>query len=824
MTQFAVPLDHAPSPVSAEVAWLAAAAAAGLPIVAGFVVTSSHAGEIRARPPDDVELQAGLEQAWNQIGRPAEISLSLSPGQSDATASPASEERHRVADEAALARLVVQELAGIEDDQTTLLVQAAAYPSAWGTIYSDDPREDRVDWIHVDAWASPARSTSRPTRYRRPRAGGATWSTTDAGSGALSSSQLAALLLCLAEAEAIALEPLALDWVFDDEQPRIRSLRPLASPLPWAINRDQPQDHDNWSRTNAGEIFPLPMTPMTWSLMGEPLNGAFISMYHNPAWTAGRRFVGLADGHVYFNMGFVSRLTVETLGFPAREMDAAIGGPGASEGLIISRRSLHIPSLLSNIPWIWRRTRSQRNLPQQWLEMRAETEHLRDHVAGLDLSQMDSRAILSELNTTGTWVQGLANFLMDAQSAAFGTFGLVSFLLNRWLGSDDDAPALIQGLPGIRTAEGNVELWKLARRAAEDGAARSLVESTPPENLLDALRGDETSPWLADGIDAFLAEYGHRSAGELELMEPRWSDDPALILRPFREYVLHPTQASAEELFERQVRSRQTTEAEIRARLGTGLQRFLPWRWLILKDYLKWAQAYAPLRENPKFSLLALVQQQRRLLFELADRLVEQGGFEERDDVFFVFREELEQLVAEQGEGEPSNNYALGRYAMGRTRSRVRRRRAQYALWSQRNAPAVLGPRLRMPEQSPELRPPAARVNETLTGLGASPGIAEGEALVATTAAEGNRIVSGQVLIARFTDPGWTPVFPIAAAVVTDIGGRLSHGAIVAREYGIPAVVNVRRATETIVSGQRVRVDGTKGTVEILSAPPTPSA
>jgi phosphohistidine swiveling domain-containing protein len=510
---------------------------------------------------------------------------------------------------------------------------------------------------------------------------------------------------------------------------------------------------------------------------------------------------------------------VEILGFPAREMDAALGGPDASEGLITSRRSLHIPSLLSNIPWILRRTRSQRNLPQQWLEMRGETEHLRDHVAGLDLSQMDSRAILHELNTTGTWLQGLANFLMDAQSAAFGTFGLVSFLLNRWLGSDDDAPALIQGLPGIRTAEGNVELWKLARRAAEDEAARSLVESTPPENLLNALRGDEASRWLADGIDAFLAEYGHRSAGELELMEPRWSDDPALILRPFREYVLHPAQASAEELFERQVTSRQTTEAEIRARLRTGWQRIFPWRWLILKDYLKWAQAYAPLRENPKFSFLALAQEQRRLLFELADRLVEQGGFDERDDVFFVFREELEQLVAEQGEGEPSNAYA-----MGRTRSRVRRRRAQHTLWSQRQAPAVLGPRLRMPEQAPEMRPRAARVNETLTGLGASPGVAEGEALVATTAAEGNRIVSGQVLIARFTDPGWTPVFPIAAAVVTDIGGRLSHGAIVAREYGIPAVVNVRRATETIVSGQRVRVDGTKGTVEILSAPPTPSS
>jgi pyruvate,water dikinase len=114
----------------------------------------------------------------------------------------------------------------------------------------------------------------------------------------------------------------------------------------------------------------------------------------------------------------------------------------------------------------------------------------------------------------------------------------------------------------------------------------------------------------------------------------------------------------------------------------------------------------------------------------------------------------------------------------------------------------------------------AAETGTILSGMAASPGQAEGVAHVALTAEEGNRIEPGQILVARFTDPGWTPIFPLAAAVVTDIGGRLSHGAIVAREYGIPAVVNVREATSTIVSGQQIRVDGVRGTVEILSNPP----
>ncbi len=821
MTQFGFPLNQTsltdeqdPSQVPGDLALLVSAGAAGLPVATSFLIDPTQAAQIRARSGDDVELQTGLHDAWEQMGYPSEVVLSLHPRPpgADSDTRPPGQKRHGVSNMAALAHLIVETLAPNEDTQTTLLVQAATYPIALGTAYSEDPREDRVDSIHIDAWVPGA---AKPTRYRRPRSGLQRW-TTDQGSGALSSSQLASLLADLQQAEAIALEPVAMDWAMEGERLRITGLRRIESPLPWALNRDTPQDHDNWSRTNAGEIFPLPMTPMTWSLMGQPLNAAFICMYHNPTWTDGRRFVGLADGHVYFNMGFVSRLTVEKLGFPAREMESALGGPGANEGLTTSRRSLHVPSLLSNLPWILRRTRDQRHLPRRWAEMRAEADLVRDHLAGLDLSRMDSHAILDELNTTGTWLQGLANFLMDAQSAAFGTFGLVSFLLNRWLGNDDDAPALIQGLSGIRTAEGNVELWKLARRAADDEATRSLVESTPAAELLDRLKATASTRWLAEEIDVFLAEYGHRCAGELELMEPRWSDDPALILRPFREYVLRPTQTSAEELFARQVTERRKAEAKIRASLRSGIGRLLPWRWLILKDYLQWAQAYAPLRENPKFSLLALVQEQRRLLFALADRLVEQGGFVEWSDVFFVYREELEELILER----PDSPERSDDYTMGVARSRVRRRRAQYALWSQRSAPAVLGPRLRIPETVVELPAAPAAVNETLSGLGASPGVAEGEALVATTAEEGNRIVSGQVLIARFTDPGWTPIFPIAAAVVTDIGGRLSHGAIVARECGIPAVVNVRRATESIVSGQRVRVDGTKGTVEILSAPP----
>ncbi|MYG90427.1 MAG: hypothetical protein F4188_02845 [Chloroflexi bacterium] len=104
----------------------------------------------------------------------------------------------------------------------------------------------------------------------------------------------------------------------------------------------------------------------------------------------------------------------------------------------------------------------------------------------------------------------------------------------------------------------------------------------------------------------------------------------------------------------------------------------------------------------------------------------------------------------------------------------------------------------------------------TLRGIAASTGEAEGRAHVAENAATGRELTPGQILVARFTDPGWTPIFPLAAAVVTEIGGVLSHGAIVAREFGIPAVVNVQKATQQIRSGDLLRVDGSSGQVTIV--------
>ena len=711
------------------------------------------------------------------------------------------------------AAALLRELAAAVGDGGAIVVRAPRYAQVRGRAFSEDPREDRVDQAQVEAWRGDQPAGDAPAViYRRDAQGeGIAVEQSEAGP-ALTTPQLARIFDCLDTAEKRLGEPVSLEWAVGLDGVWVTEATSIATPLPWGIERDPPRPGDGWTRANAGEIFPKPMTPMTWSLTGAPLDAAFGSMYGRPEWTAGRRFVGLAKGHVYFNFGFLAALNVQRIGLPSREMELAVGGPGASEGFASEQRGLHLPSLILNLPWALRRTRDQRRLPTAWLEIRGRTERERDRLRALDPASLEDTAVLRELQRSGDLLRELAHFLMNAQSAAFGTFALMSYLLKQWLGDDDDATAVVQGLPGIRTAEGNIELWKLAQRAGDDPHTRALVEAETPEGLLEALRGGAETRWLSDSIDAFLLEYGHRSAGELELMEPRWSDEPALILRPFRQYVLQPRQASADDLFERQVARRREAEERIRERLSRRWwDRVFPLRRLAVQSYVHWSQVYAPLRENPKFSLLGLMQEQRRLLFALAQRLIDRGVLREPDDIFFLFEAELTRVIEQRDDA----------VLAGRMRSRVQRRRMQHAIWAELSPPPVLGESLRGSAEVAQGEP-ADEAPSRMTGVAASPGVAEGLAHVATSAEEGNRITAGEVLVAEFTDPGWTPIFPLAAAVVIDIGGRLSHGAIVAREFGIPAVVNVRNATRTIKSGQRLRVDGTKGVVEILDAVPPP--
>ena len=840
MHEFARPLAQAldPKRYGRRTGMLAVLAAdSDVPVAPGFVIPVDAAAQLltglaadglsaAARPPM-ADHMASLEAAWRAIGSPPEVTIRV-----DATANgsrsdpdlPLPSVQAHLQDagtllhhlHAALAQFAERPTgpdngAPAESGNGALLVQRAATAWVRGIAYSEDPRQDRVEEFHVDAWSggAPLRSSGHSAvgpaaHYRLARDGERIVTEAESGADvALPTSVLLDVIAVLERAEVALGEAITLGWMWTDDGLWTVDVDALTAPLPWAIDRDPPQPHDSWTRANAGEVFPKPVTPMTWSLSAQPLDHGFASLYLNREWTRDRRFVSLRDGYLYFNFGLIYHLNVDRLGAPSRHTQEAVGGAGAAEGLRVTDRGVSAIAMLRHLPLILRTMRRQQRIPREWPAQQKRVERVREDLARLDKDVLGDEELLQALIASGERLDSFLDFFMEAQGAAYTTFTILSYLLDRFLAGGGLAMTLVQGLSNNRTAEGNLALSQLAERATEDRRAADVVRDTAPRNLLQTLRSEPATTWLAHEIDAYLAAFGHRSAGELELMEPRWSDDPAPLLKTFRSHVSNPAPVSAAKLMDRQVRRRLEAEREIDKRLTAHWwERVFPARRALVRYFTKWAQRYTPLRENPKFHLLRVVQEQRRILLTLADRLVDRGVLREPTDIFFLFKDELERLVRSQRDA----------LTVGRLRSRIRRRRAQYAIYSEQMPPAVWGSGL--PGAPPS--PSPASATELLTGLGASIGVAQGAARVATSVEEVSDLAAGEILVAKFTDPGWTPLFPLAGAVVTEIGGMLSHGAIVAREFGIPAVVNVRAATQRIATGRQIRVDGAAGTVELL--------
>ena len=467
--------------------------------------------------------------------------------------------------------------------------------------------------------------------------------------------------------------------------------------------------------------------------------------------------------------------------------------------------------------------RDQDQLPKRWPVERRSCEEERDRLKALDTSSLSDREIFRELSHSSAESERQTIFLMRAQAAVFSAAQGLLWATDRWLGSNlrNLVLSVLQGMPGIRTQEGNDALRRIAHQTSQDAEAAEFVRREDARSLWGAVHSErlpESIGWLRDELDAFMEEYGHRAAGELEAAEPRWVERPELILETFRDYVLHPERNNPDEMLERQRTARLEAEAEIRERLyRSPLGRV---RWPLFRAQITQARRLQPLRENPKFTLLELSLQQRRLWRELATRWMERGLVDDPDDVYYLLFEELATLTRRSE--DPVIAARMG--------SRIRRRRLQFEEWKLTQPPPLrdrfgdpiastraesveepVGEDEAAPEDEPDEPLPL-----TLRGIAASTGEVEGRAHVAESAATGRELTPGQILVARFTDPGWTPIFPLAAAVVTEIGGVLSHGAIVAREFGIPAVVNVQKATQLIRSGDLLRVDGSSGQVTIV--------
>jgi pyruvate,water dikinase len=360
----------------------------------------------------------------------------------------------------------------------------------------------------------------------------------------------------------------------------------------------------------------------------------------------------------------------------------------------------------------------------------------------------------------------------------------------------EKANNLTCGIDGDKHLETNIELWKTVQQASPQVTDIFLTE--PLENLQDQLNKIESGKDFLKKLDIFLDRYGHRAHNEIELADPRWKEDPEYLFGIIRTYV-KAKRANPVEHFLRMKKIRKADEKIIREKLTSGfINKLVPVKYAIYRFALKSVHRYSPLRESTKFYYLMEIEQLRRYLLELGSRLASDryNCLNNKSDIFFLFSEELQAIVEKKRSSK-------------QTKRLIMERKMDYLLKKRIPVPSVIfHDGLESIGQESE-----HKAADVLSGTGVTKGKVTGTARIIKTPLQIGNLNHGDIMVAPTTDPGWTPLFFIVNALVMDTGNALSHGAVLAREYGLAAVVNVPGATEFIKDGQQITVDVEQGKV-----------
>ncbi len=363
-----------------------------------------------------------------------------------------------------------------------------------------------------------------------------------------------------------------------------------------------------------------------------------------------------------------------------------------------------------------------------------------------------------------------------------------NLLLDHWFPKDPDMVALLRAMPDNIVTDKDLELTDVAAVIAKNPALCEVLATAKPGNLLPRLRAVDAE--LGTRFDAWLAHYGCRGPGEFDMSRPRYVDD----LNPLLQAMRGMLAGGASPQTIRADHAAMAAEAE-RAIDRLAARSPLWKRWLVRRA-ARVVRHLTTAREQPKHHGLQISRIAREHLAVEAARLVDAGVLAEPGDIWFLRMHELAGGVGHE------------------VRERVATRKEEFRRHQHLVAPRVVTSR---GERIVATHARGSAPEGALVGTSASVGVIEGIARVLE--APDQPLTKGDILVTRFTDPGWTPLFALAGGLVMEVGGQMTHGSVVAREYGIPAVVCVPDATRLIPDGARIRVDGDRGYVEVLAGP-----
>lgn len=565
-------------------------------------------------------------------------------------------------------------------------------------------------------------------------------------------------------------EPQDIEWAFDGKEIYLLQTRPITGSNFKSMNTID----DIWTRANIGEVLPSVITPFTWDIFRATLFNCPQLVAKGPQ--NGHIFedsIKLINGRCYLKLKFFLNSFCYLPYVTPQVMKHVLGVDVVSQtssymrsgGILVKlAQCLFILDAFKILPRISLMLKRLPDIPSQ-------------HIANLEkLIQWNAQCFHLHIKCT---------------AYSIGAFALLSHNLQKWIPSEAEKflTLILTGKENLQTAKQGVSLWEIANFISQRKELKDIVQRNFNwSQLTDELKKVKASGQLLTMLHGFLNMNGARAAEEFELSIPRWKEDPSFIIEIITKYLNIADKKSVLQDISFRNEQRDKAIGSIRSSLGMR-QRFIFSRMLAsYKDY-------CTLRENIKYRLMEGYSVIRGIFLTIGTRLESEELMESKDDIFFLRPYEIISILNGK---QPANEI----------KDLIIDRKAQHMRWESQHAPELIfksGIQIQTQEGS----------NNLLKGIGCSPGIVEGYARVLKDISEMKFLQPGEILVTSHTDPGWTPLFLSCKAIVTEIGGFLSHGATVAREYGIPAVVGVNNALMKIHTGDFMQVNGTDGQVII---------
>ncbi|GCF68865.1 phosphoenolpyruvate synthase [Bacillus paranthracis] len=396
-------------------------------------------------------------------------------------------------------------------------------------------------------------------------------------------------------------------------------------------------------------------------------------------------------------------------------------------------------------------------------------------------------------------IQQLKKVLFNPQSIAVIMAGMnastwINEKMEQWLGEKNAADTLSQSVQNNITSEMGLALMEVADVIRPYEEVIAYLQHVENDSFLDELVQFKGGEKAREAIDAFLNKYGMRCSGEIDITKTRWSEKPTTIIPMILNNIRDFEYGASKRKFEEGLQEALKKEEELVDRLQQlpdGKQKVEETKRMIrnIRNFIGY-------REYPKYGMINRYFIYKQALLKEAEQLVQSGVIHEVDDIYYLTFEELHEVVRTK-----KLNYEL-----------IHKQKNDYKLYEKLTPPRI------MTSDGEIITGKYKRENlpaDAIAGLPVSSGLVEGRARVILNMEDAN-LEEGDILVTAFTDPGWTPLFVSIKGLVIEVGGLMTHGAVIAREYGLPAVVGVENATKLIKDGQRIRVHGTEGYIEVL--------